>query len=162
MSFAIGCRPMPTELVKGDIFEDEARAFAFPADASGSMDAGIAVAFKKRWPALAEAFAARCEGGKLQVGDVFTWRGDGVVVYALALQKDGNKAKVSWFERAMQAMVEHASKDAVTRVALPRIGGAKVGLDPSRVKRVLTDVGGATTVHLVVYEQFVRAKPDAG
>lgn len=152
---------MPIELVKGDIFEDEAGAFAFPADASGPMEAGIALAFKKRWPALAEAFAARCEGGKLQVGDVFAWKGDGVVVYALALQKGSQKGKVSWLERALQALVERATKDGVARVALPRIGGAKVGLDPARVKRVLAEIGAATGVHLVVYEQFVRGKPDA-
>lgn len=153
---------MPIELVKGDLFEDKARAFAFPADASGSMDAGISVAFKKRWPALAEAFAARCAGGKLEVGDLFVWRGDGAVVYALALQRDGKKAKVSWLERALAALVAQAAKDGVARVALPRIGGAKVGLDPARVKRVLGEIGGTSGVELVVYEQFVRQKPDAG
>jgi O-acetyl-ADP-ribose deacetylase (regulator of RNase III) len=152
---------MPTELVKGDIFEDAARAYAFPADLSGSMDAGIAVAFKKRWPALGDVFAARCKDGKLQLGDVFTWKDGDVVVYALALQKDGKKSKVSWLERAVQSMVALAAKADITRVALPRIGGKKVGLDPARVKRVLTEIGEKTHVQLVMYEQFVRAKAEA-
>ena len=67
------------DLVKGDLFEDAKdlpppHAFAFAADCSGAMNKGIAVAFKKRWPAFAEAYRAHTEGGKMQPGDVFMWR----------------------------------------------------------------------------------------
>jgi O-acetyl-ADP-ribose deacetylase (regulator of RNase III) len=160
---------MPTELVKGDIFEldggGEPRAYAFGSDADGTLETGIAIAFRKRWPALAEAYAARSAGGKLELGDVFTWRGTDehgdVVVYALALQRAGKKPKVSTLERALKTLVERAAEDGVKRVKLPRIGAgkAKDGIDWTRVKRVLSDVGESTPVALVVFEQFIRSGP---
>jgi O-acetyl-ADP-ribose deacetylase (regulator of RNase III) len=158
---------MPTTFVKGDLFEDAKnvpppRAFAFAADCSGAMDKGIAVAFKKRWPALAEAYRARAEGAKMHVGDVFMWRdgtGD-VVVYALGIQQGEKKPKVSTLTRALEAMIARAAGDGVSRIALPRIGAGKGGIDRVRVKRVLTEVGERSTISLVVFEQFVRSAPE--
>ena len=153
---------MPTTFVKGDIFEDTTaegarRAFAFAADCSGAMDRGVAVAFRKRWPALAEALAARAAGGKMQLGDVFTWRDGDVVVYALGVHQGEKKPKVSHLERALAAMLAEAAADGVSRVALPRVGAGKGGLDWARAKRVLVELGEASPVSLVVFEQFVRA-----
>jgi O-acetyl-ADP-ribose deacetylase (regulator of RNase III) len=148
---------MPTELVKGDLFEDAGKAFAFGAECDGTMNSGVAAAFKKRWPALAAAFAA----AKLEPGDVFAWSEGGVTVYALGLAREGKKPKVSTLERALRAMVDRATKDGVARVALPRLGGGKSGLDWARVKRILEELGGTTTLTLVCYEQFIRQKPDA-
>lgn len=154
---------MPTTFVKGDLFEDSRgepapRAFAFGADCSGAMDKGIAVAFKKRWPALATEVAARAAEDKLQLGDVFTWRDGDDVVYALGLHFGDKKPKVSTLTRAVGAMLARAEADGVTRIALPRLGAGKDGIDPKRVKTVLTDAGDKSPVALVVFEQFVRAK----
>lgn len=155
---------MPTTFVKGDLFEDtkdvpSPRAFAFAADCSGAMDKGIAVAFKKRWPAFADAYRARAEAGKMQLGDVFMWRDGDVVVYALGIQRGEKTAKVSTLARALEAMVTRAEGDGVTRITLPRIGVGKGGLDPARVKRVLVETGVVSPVALVVFEQFVRRAP---
>lgn len=156
---------MPATFVKGDLFEDAKdvpapRAFAFPSDTSGAMDKGIAVAFKKRWPGLADAYRARAQGKKIQLGDVFTWREGDVIVYALAVQEAEKKPKVSTLVRALDAMVARAADDGVTRIALPRIGARKGGIDPVRVKRILTEAGDRSPVSLVVFEQFVRSTGD--
>lgn len=153
---------MPTEFLKGDLFEDPAsvgpRALAFAADCSGAMDRGVAVAFAKRWPALAEAYRQHAAGGKMQPGDVFAWQDEDVRVYALGLLQGEKKPKVSALTRALEAMLARASADGVARVALPRIAA----LDPSRVKRVLTDVGERSVVTLAMYEQFVRRATGSG
>lgn len=153
---------MPTTFVKGDLFEDAKtapppRALAFSADCSGAMDKGIAVAFKKRWPALADAYRARAEGGKVQLGDVFMWRDGDDVVYALGLHHGDKKAKVSTLARALGAMVARAPADGVSRIALPRLGAGKGGIDRVRVKRVLAEAGAESGLSLVVFEQFVRS-----
>ena len=158
---------MPTTFVKGDLFEDakdapSPRAFAFAADTSGAMDKGVAVAFEKRWPALAEAFRAHAEGGKMQLGEVFSWRDGDVIVYALAIQQGEKKPKVSTLARAVDAMLTRAVADGALRIALPRIGAGKGGIDRVRVKRVLTEAGEKSPVTLVVFEQFIRSAPVEG
>src|SRR5688572_29276397 len=99
---------MPTTFVKGDLFEDGAdpsrpHAFAFAADCSGAMDKGIAIAFKKRWPELAEAYQAKAASETMQLGDVFVWREappQKGVVYALGISRGEKKPKVSTLARA--------------------------------------------------------------
>lgn len=153
---------MPVSFVKGDVLDEAAkaegpRALAFAADCAGTMDAGIAVAIRQRWPELAEAFRAHAASGKMQLGDVFTWKQDDLVVYALGIQKGGAKPKVSSVERALRAAIDRAVEDGISRLLLPRVGGGKTGLDWTRVKRVVVEVVGDTPIEVVVFEQFVRS-----
>jgi O-acetyl-ADP-ribose deacetylase (regulator of RNase III) len=156
---------MPTSFVKGNFLDESEpitgpRAIAFGADVAGQMDAGIAVAVKKRWPATEAWWAACCAGGKAQLGEARAWKDGSHVVYALALQKQGGRVKISWLESAVAAMLEHAAKNDVTRICVPRLWGGATGLDGDRAKRVLQEAGNGSGIQLVVFEQFIRAASD--
>lgn len=153
---------MPTSFVRGDLFATEGiRAWAQGCNCVGSMDAGVAVAFKKRWPRMFDDYAARCADGRFRLGDVFVWVEGDAVVYNLAIQEHWKaKAKLAALVRALRKMVELASHAGVERIALPRIGTGLGGLDWARVKKVLAEVGDETTVQLEVFEQFVRHREE--
>ena len=128
------------------------------------MDAGVAVAFKKRWPRMFEEYAARCADGRFHLGDVFVWSEGDVVVYNLAIQEHWKKkAKLAGaHEGAPRRPSSSPRTRASSASALPRIGAGLGGLDWPRVKSVLDEVGAETTVTLVVFEQFVRAPKESG
>jgi O-acetyl-ADP-ribose deacetylase (regulator of RNase III) len=152
---------MPATLTKGDLFETPGlRAFAHGCNCAGSMDAGVAIAFKKRWPAMFDEYKARCEDGRLHLGDVLLWTDGDVTVYCLAIQEHWKKkAKLPALARALRKMVELAQNAGIERVGLPRVGAGLGGLDWQRAKSLLREIGGETTVELVVFEQFVRSGP---
>lgn len=151
---------MPTALVKGDIFETAGiRAYAFGANTDGTMDAGIASAMKKRWPALADAFAARCEGGKLNLGEVFVWQQDDVTVFALAIQQGDKKPSMTALTHSARRMLTLAQEAKIMRIGVPRIAAGPSGLDWTRVRKMLGEISVGQPVRLDVFEQFVRAKP---
>jgi O-acetyl-ADP-ribose deacetylase (regulator of RNase III) len=157
---------MPANFVKGDVLTEamqgaDARAFAFPADCSGTMDTGIAVAVRQRWPAMAEAFRAHAEGGKMQLGEVFTWREGDFAIHALGIQKGGVKPKISSVERALETAIQRTHEARMVRLLVPRFGGGKTGLDWMRVKRVLSEAAASRPVDVVVFEQFVRTQAAA-
>ena len=154
---------MPTAFTKGDLFETkDLRAYAFGASIDGSMDAGIAVAMKKRWPELAAAYAERCKGGKFALGDVFAWTQGEVTVFALGIQGADGKPRLSALNAAARKMLQLAAQAKVTRIGLPRIGTGPSGLDWARVRKMLGEITVGSAVRLEVFEQFVRAaKPDA-
>jgi O-acetyl-ADP-ribose deacetylase (regulator of RNase III) len=153
---------MPTAITKGDIFETEGiRAYAFGANTNGTMDNGIAVAMKKRWPALAEAFAAHCEGGKLNLGEVFMWTEGDITVFALAIHDGDKKASLTALTRAVRRMLVLALEGKIKRIGLPRIGAGPGGLDWTRVKKMLGEISVGQAVRMDVFEQFVRTKEDA-
>lgn len=152
---------MATTFLSGDILHAVAarsghRALVFGADCSGVMHVGIAVAVAKRWPAFAAAFEEHARAGKVQIGDLYAWRDGEVSVYALCLQKDSVKPKFSAFERSFGAAVKRAAADGVGALYLPRLASGKSGLDWTRVKRHLTEIGGADSAPIFVFEKFVR------
>ena len=151
---------MPTTFAKGDLFNTPGlRAYAHGVNCAGAMDAGVAVAFKKRWPRMFAEYAARCADGRFHLGDVFVWSEGDEVVYNLATQEHWKKkAKMPALTRAMKKTVELAALAGVERIGLPRIGAGLGGLDWPRVKSVLAAIGAETTVTLMVFEQFVRAE----
>lgn len=151
---------MPATFTKGDLFHTEGlRAYALASNARGTMDAGVAVAFKKRWPKLATTLSARAAEGDLALGDVVAFSEGGERVYTLVLQEDETKkARLASLTKAVNRLVELAAQDGVARVGLFHPGTGKAGLDWPRVKRILQEIGERTEVTLVVFEQFVRAK----
>lgn len=151
---------MPAIFTKGDIFHtDGLRAFAHGCDCAGAMDAGVSIAFKKRWPRMFEAYRTRCQEGTFRLGDVLAWSEEGEVVYTLGIQEQAaKKAKVTTLAKSLKTMVELARAANIDRVGVPRIGVGQGGLDWPRVKKILGEVGEETSVTLVVFEQFIRDK----
>jgi O-acetyl-ADP-ribose deacetylase (regulator of RNase III) len=151
---------VPTIFTKGDLLNtDGVRAYAHGCNCAGTMDAGLSVAFKKRWPAMHAAYAQRGVERKIKLGDVFAWSEGKDTVYCLAIQESAaKKASIPALTQSLNAMIELATKAKIEKIGLPRLGAGTAALDPLRVKRVLTEIGAGTGVSLVVFEQFVRAK----
>jgi O-acetyl-ADP-ribose deacetylase (regulator of RNase III) len=151
---------MPVVFTKGDIFATEGvTSYAHGCNCAGAMGAGIAIEFKRRWPAMFEEYAARCADGRFGLGDVFVWTEGPTTVFNLGTQAHWRKkAQLPALAMALRKMTELATHAGIERVGLPRIGAGLGGLDWMRVKRVMTEVGAETKVTLMVFEQFVRAK----
>src|SRR5688500_15964594 len=61
--------PVPTIFTKGDLLHtDGVHAYAHGCNCAGTMDAGVSVAFKKRWPQMLEAYAQRCAERRPKLG----------------------------------------------------------------------------------------------
>jgi O-acetyl-ADP-ribose deacetylase (regulator of RNase III) len=154
--------PMPTAFTKGDLFETKGiQAYAFGSNTDGTMDVGIAVAMKKRWPALADAYAERCKEGKIVLGDVFMWTHDEITVFALAIQSADGKPKLSALTNALRKLLLVAGEAKVKRIGIPRIGTGAQGLDWTRVRKMLSEVTVGSIVRIDVFEQFERATKPA-
>jgi O-acetyl-ADP-ribose deacetylase (regulator of RNase III) len=153
---------MPTVFTKGDLFEtDGIQAYAFGSCTDGTMDVGIAVAMKKRWPELATAYAAHCKDGKFSYGDVFVWTGSDVTVFALGIQNADGKPRLSALNAAVRKMLQLAAQAKVRRIGVPRIGTGPVSLDWARVRKMLSEITVASSVRIDVFEQFTRANKSA-
>ena len=149
---------MPTTFTEGDMFADTSlKAFVFGCTTQGKLDAGIAVAFKKRFEGLEDEYQKRCADGRFSLGDVLVFVSGEYTVYGLALQAHWKaRAKIAALERSMTRVVELASPAGVAKIGIPRIGTGLGGLEWLRVKNVLTKIGASSAVELVVYEKFVR------
>jgi O-acetyl-ADP-ribose deacetylase (regulator of RNase III) len=149
---------MPTAFTKGDIFETNGlRAFAFGANVDGSMDVGIAIAMKKKWPDFAEAFASHCASGAFALGDVFMWGNGEATLFALGIQRADKKHSMTALNNSLMRMLDSAATAKIKRIGIPRVGAGPGGLDWTRVRKMLGEITVGHSVRIDVFEQFVRA-----
>ena len=121
---------MPTTFTKGDLFSAEGtRAYAHGCNLQGTMDTGVSVAFKKKWPRMFEEYAAACAAKSLRLGDVIAFRDGEQVVYSLALQEQAaSKAKwpalIGALEKWSRLRRRTASTGSPSRASVPGAPGS--------------------------------------
>ncbi len=68
----------------GDLFSSDCPALGQGVNTFGSMGAGIAVEFRRRWPAMYDAYRAACRTGRLRPGGIFVWEAPDRLIVNLA------------------------------------------------------------------------------
>lgn len=129
----------------GDVFSTQAAAIGHGVNVDGVMGAGVAKAFKARYPEMFRAYSQACRSGTLGVGGFLPWYSepDKRWVYNLASQdRPGPRAKAKWVQHAAEQALAHADHVGVRLVAIPQIGCGIGGLDWPRVERALKWVEG--------------------
>ena len=63
-------------LVTGNLFDSEAQTLVNAVNCAGVMGKGIALAFKRRYPAMFADYAARCKEGRVRLGEPYLYRGE--------------------------------------------------------------------------------------
>ena len=127
---------------KGDIFRiDGVSSYAHGCNCAGAMGKGIAVQFKSKYPDMYLEYKQLCKENKFCPGDVFDYDYGNGHIYNLGTQATWRtRAKIEYIEKALIQMLELASGDNVTAIALPAIGAGLGGLKWDDVKAVLNKV----------------------
>ena len=145
--------------IRGDLFAVPGLdALAHGVNCAGKMGAGIAVEFKRRWPAMFTAYRVACLEGRLVPGTVFAERADGRWIYNLATQdKPGSRARLEWVQATLGAMAARARwQHGVRRIGMPRIGCGLGGLSWDDVRPLVERT--AKDVDIVVVEWAKEAR----
>ena len=121
----------------GDLFTSECLALGHGVNTLGSMGAGIAVEFRRRWPAMYDAYRAECRSGRLQPGGIFVWQAADRLIVNLATQRGVGRgaARLEWVRQAARATAQLS----VAGLALPRIGAGLGGLRWADVRAILDE-----------------------
>jgi O-acetyl-ADP-ribose deacetylase (regulator of RNase III) len=144
---------------EGDLFSNTALAIGHGVNRRGLMGAGIAVAFKQKFPLMYEQYALMCNRQLLPMGEVFPYYvGDGRWVYNLVTQDaPGPNANLYSVQASVMKAMRHANDYGVPRIAIPQVGCGIGGLRYEDVRKVLNDV--AHVWHQSVDLEIVTYKP---
>ena len=152
---------MPIQFVSGDLFKNrlKAQALAHGCNCAGSMGAGIAVAFRERYPEMYEEYRRRCKAEPRQFnpGDVFLWKNDDRPwVFNLATQERYWRGRATYeaIEACLVKMRQLADGQGIGRVSMPRIGAGLGGLSWRKVKAIIERVFAGWAGTLIVYETY--------
>ncbi|MDC6491898.1 hypothetical protein EIG75_24215 [Pseudomonas syringae] len=136
--------------VSGDFFEYNADIRINTVNCVGVMGAGVALAFKNRYPEMYKGYVEQCEKGNLSPSQPWVWKGvdmfsGSVEVINLATKKHWrNPSKYIYVEEGLKWLAVYLSDKCDSVVTLPALGCGHGGLDwvvvRELIERYLADV----------------------
>ena len=152
------------EYVSGDMFQAAVEAVVNPVNLEGVMGKGLALQFKRRWPAIMTPYKRACENGTLSIGTVLPVR----------IASDGNlpawticfPTKTTWRQPSKLQYVEDGLYDlrrairsiGIRSIAVPALGSGLGGLLWGEVKTKINEVLSDVECRILVYEPQTAAR----
>jgi len=155
------------EYKTGNLLKEEAEALVNTVNCEGFMGRGIALAFKRGFPANFRAYADRCERNKIKPGQVF--------VFDMGEAKQGRffpekekvryivnfptkrhwrgKSRLEYIESGLESLVDEIRKRNIRSIAIPALGCGLGGLDWPEVRQCMQKaLAELAEVKVVIFE----------
>jgi len=134
----------------GDMFSVAADARVNTVNCVGVMGAGVALAFRQRYPAMFRDYAAACSRGEVRPGKLHVWSDGDIEVLNMPTKRHyRNPSTYEDVEAGLVALREYLGSRKM-RVTLPAPGCGCGGLDWKRVS-------GLVEIHLGDIEAEILA-----
>ena len=139
---------------KGDILDTEADVRVNTVNCVGVMGAGIALAFKTRFPAMFKEYEKACRRGEVQPGRLHIWRslGSEEVINFPTKRHWKEPSRYEDIEAGLIALRIHLETMSHVKVALPALGCGLGGLDWTRVSQMIQQHLAGLEADIVVFE----------
>jgi O-acetyl-ADP-ribose deacetylase (regulator of RNase III) len=125
------------EYRKGDIFESGCEAICNPCNCLGIMGAGLAAAFKKRFPQMNKDYIKICRAKALKPGLLHIWRnpeGNPKYIINFPTKDDLSPSKLEYITSGLDKLKEVVGKYNIKSIGIPALGSGLGGLPWGVVK----------------------------
>ena len=151
----------------GDLFSVECEAIANPVNCEGVMGKGLALEFKKRFPANFQAYRKACGDGGLAIGKPFCFQlGDDAtsprwIVNFPTKDRWRDLSRLEDVEQGLAALVEWCGRESVQSLALPALGCGLGGLSWPDVRSAIQSAfaNSGTALRLLPPRPEAEPKP---
>ncbi len=141
------------EMTQGDMFAQDADIRVNTVNCVGVMGAGIALAFKQRYPNMFEEYRLACKRGEIRPGRLTEWRelgGDWVVNFPT--KRDWREpSRYEDIDAGLDAFRAFLKPLGAVSVALPALGCGHGGLDWTRVSAMISEKLDGLDAQIQVY-----------
>ncbi len=145
----------------GDLFESRAQTLVNPVNCVGVMGKGLALEFKRRFPANFKDYADRCSRKEVRLGGPYLFgdpSGRGIVNFPT---KDHwrSPSRLSDIEDGLEHLVRHFREWEVTSIAFPALGCGNGGLAWSEVGPLMYRSLAELPIDIEIYKPVGVAGP---
>ena len=139
--------------VTGDLLKSPAQTLVNPVNTVGVMGKGLALQFKKAYPAMFTEYKTRCEQGRLDVGTLWLHKSSDRWILNFPTKKHWRgKSKIAYIEAGLQTFVTTYADEGITSAAFPMLGCGAGGLDwETQVKPVMEHYLSPLPIEILVY-----------
>jgi len=145
----------------GDLFASQAQTLVNTVNCVGVMGKGIALEFKKRWPAIFEDYKGRCERKAVRLGEPYLYR-DASGVSIVNFPTKGHwrsPSRLADIERGLDSFAAHVAEWGITSVALPPLGCGNGGLEWEEVGPLIYRKLHGLPIDVELYAPYGTPKP---
>ncbi len=142
------------EFTSGDMFGRAFDARVNTVNCVGVMGAGVALAFKERYPEMFREYKRECEAGRIKPGKLHVWKrlhGDWVINFPTK-RHWRDKSRYEDIKAGLEALREYLKDYVGVSVALPALGCGHGGLDWGRVSAMIQTYLSDTPAIVSVFE----------
>lgn len=144
------------EFRKGDIFQSGCEAITNCVNCCGIMGAGLALAFKRRFPEMNKEYEMACQEGRLRPGIMHIWenpKGDPKYIVNFPTKDDLSPSRNIYITSGLLSLAQDIKRLGIKSIGIRALGSGLGGLAWVDVKGFI-EVFAATIpdVHVVVYE----------
>jgi O-acetyl-ADP-ribose deacetylase (regulator of RNase III) len=154
------------EFKSGDILKDDAEALVNTVNCVGVMGRGVALQFKKAFPANFKAYAEACERDLVQPGQMFVFETGRLeppryIINFPTKRHWRGKSRISDIEAGLEALKETVRVKGIRSIAIPPLGSGLGGLEWSEVKEhIEAAMETLCDVRVTIYEP--KGAPTSG
>lgn len=152
------------EFVKGDFFDFDADVRINTVNCVGVMGAGVALAFKKKYPEMFREYARQCKEKEIAPGKPTVWKqGDmfskGIEIINFPTKNHWrNPSEYEYIEDGLIWLSNYLKNKEGLTITLPALGCGHGGLDWERVKRLILKYLEKTSNNILVFEPEASKK----
>ncbi len=143
----------------GDLLDARVEALVNPVNTAGVMGKGLALAFRRRFPANFAAYERACRAGEVRIGRMFvfdageTRDGPRWIVNFPTKEHWRSPSRLEFVESGLAALVREVRERGIATIAVPALGCGLGGLDWSHVSPIVERAfEGLSGVRALVYE----------
>lgn len=140
-------------VLTGNLFDSEAQTLVNAVNCVGVMGKGIALAFRRRYPAMFADYVARCKDGRMRLGEPYLYRGESLP-YILNFPTKNHWRSVAKLEDIVAGLAyleAHYRVWGITSLAVPALGCGAGQLAWDAVRPVLQEALGRLDIPVDLY-----------
>lgn len=141
------------EFTQGDMFEAPADIRVNTVNCVGVMGAGVALAFKQRYPDMFKDYQSACKDGQVRPGRMYVWKSlEGDWIINFPTKRDWrDPSRYEDIEAGLDDLRAYLEGVGPVTVALPALGCGNGGLDWDRVSTMIRDKLDGLDAHILVF-----------
>lgn len=129
---------MPYREIRGNIFNSSADGIVNTVNCVGAMGKGIALEFRRRFPAMFEEYQELCERHQLKPGQIWRYKKSTPFVFNFAIKNDWHfPSRAEWIEECLAKFVEHRHLLGAASVAFPWMGAMNGGIPLETIQSLM-------------------------
>lgn len=144
---------------KGSLFDTDADIIVNTVNCVGVMGAGVALAFKQRYPEMFKQYRIDCRKGLYEPGwPVIYEEGEKVIINFPTKDHWRNPSEYDWIENGLICIRDYLKDKSDSVVGLPPLGCGNGGLDWVKVKALIEQYLSGLDAKIIVFEPTIRQR----